>query len=261
MRLQVILLIAFLTVLLVLLLAQGGCAGTESHANDVELAALSETAETVETTALDTEVIKDNLRGSRYCEVLLATATPPNVHVDVYNTIGLNDCPEDAWAKLDAGQIKTQFGVTLAVLNGPRYWMIDAVVKGELLDPTVETFGTIEMRHAGSIDLLAADLPKMQAEYTDRRIERDTVVRFDAGKPVFELVDPSGRIFDMQSYSIQKTPQTQDDLETLGSRLELPTGWTFRTRVLASDLLVAAVNNIGTVTQDDFGNTYQLSQQ
>ena len=36
------------------------------------------------------------VRGERYCEVLLATSDGSNLHVDVYNTVGLNDCPADA---------------------------------------------------------------------------------------------------------------------------------------------------------------------
>ena len=204
---------------------------------------------------------RSGLRGSRYCEVLLAFASPPGIHVEVYNTIGLNDCPDEAWHQLDANQIKAQYSVALAILNGPRYWMIDAFVQGELVDNSAKTFGTIDMHQAASIDLPLEQATMVQVAYTPHQIQRETVVRFDKEKPVFELVDPTGQVFDMQSYSIQKIFLTQDDLETLGSRLELPVGWTFRTRTLAADLLVTAIDNLATVVQDDFANTYQLSQQ
>jgi hypothetical protein len=42
--------------------------------------------------------------------------------------------------------------------------------------------------------------------------------------------------------------------------LALPQGWTYRSRVLATDLDVAAVDGIATVVQDDFADTYQLAQ-
>lgn len=48
------------------------------------------------------------LRGDRYCEVLVATLAAPNVRVDVYNTIGLSDCPDEAWTTLDANTIKNE---------------------------------------------------------------------------------------------------------------------------------------------------------
>lgn len=86
-------------------------------------------------------------------------------------------------------------------------------------------------------------------------------MRFVANQPVFELVDPVGGVFVMQSYSVQTSAQSQTDLATLGDRLTLPTGWTFRTRTLAVDLLVTAIDRLARVVQDDFGNTYQLSQQ
>jgi len=154
------------------------------------------------------------------------------------------------------------------VLNGPRYWMLDAFVTGVLADPTIKVFGapfgmnpgTMEMRQAGAIDLPLAQAMNM-TPYTIHMIQRDTVVRFSAGKPVFELVDPMGKIYDMQSYSIQKVMQTEADLATLGARLTLPMGWTYRTRTLASDLMLTAVNNIGLVVQDDFEDTFQQSQQ
>lgn len=206
------------------------------------------------------EDAQSNLRGARYCEVLLATAKLPNVHVEVYNTIGLNECPEAAWSALDTAQLAAEHAATFAVLNGPRYWMLDAFVKAAIPDATVVTFGEIGMRQAAAIDLPLAEAMQ-QAPYQPRQIQRDTTVRFVANQPVFELVDPAGRVFVMQSYSVQTIAQSQADLATLGGRLTLPTGWTFRTRTLASDLLVTALDSLATVVQDDFGNTYQLSQQ
>ena len=90
---------------------------------------------------------------------------------------------------------------------------------------------------------------------------RTTTYVFEANKPVFELVDPEGRVFDMQAYSVQTTPQTQESLADLGAKLTLPGGWQFRTRTLTADLQVTAVDGLATVVQDELLNTYQLSQQ
>jgi len=202
-----------------------------------------------------------NVRGQRYCEILLATVASGNVHVDVYNTFGLNDCPDAQWRMVDAAQVAKDEGVDQAILNGPRYWMMDAFVSASFIDPTPRTLGGIAMRHAGSIDMPLSDAMMLQKPYVLHQIQRNTTVLFAAAKPVFELVDPQGKIYEMQSYSTQKVTQTQADLPNLASKLTLPAGWTWRTRVLAQDLTVTAIGGIGIVTSDDLADTYQQSQQ
>ena len=202
-----------------------------------------------------------NVRGQRYCEILLATVNGSMVHVDVYNTFGLNDCPEAQWSQVSATQVAQQEGVTQAILNGPRYWMLDEFVSATLVNPTPKTLGGIAMRLAGQIDFPTAQAGSLMKPYTQHQIQRNTTVLFAGGKPVFELVDPQGKIYDMQSYSTQKVMQTQAGLANLGSKLTLPTGWSWRTRTLTQDLTVTAVGGIGIVVQDDDDNTYQQSQQ
>lgn len=200
-----------------------------------------------------------SIRGQRYCELLLVTLNGAQVHVEVWNTFGLNDCPDAAWSAIQPAVLAQQLGVTQVVLNGPRYWMLDGFVSASFVDATPKSLGGIEMRHAANIDMpaSAANAPP----YTLHAIERNTVVRFDAGSRVYELVDPEGKIYEMQSYSVQKTPQTESDLANLGAKLTLPMGWNFRTRVLTADLEVTDVGGVAEVVQDDFQNTYQQSQQ
>lgn len=80
---------------------------------------------------------------------------------------------------------------------------------------------------------------------------------YDAGKPVYELIDPKGNVFVMQSYSVQKEPQTEQSLTQLGSKLKLPTQWRFKTGILKKAGTVQAIDNMAVVVQDDFLNTYQ----
>lgn len=195
-------------------------------------------------------------RGVRYCEVILARPDDGGIVANVYNTLGLSACPDDAWAALDADAIAAEEGALAAVLNGPRYWLIDRFERSELLDPTVHTFGCLPMRLGGRVAVAG---PVMS--YEPRLVRRDTTFVFAAGSTVFELVDPDGGIWDMQSYSVQIEPQTEASLTTLGARLALPSGWAFQTRTLDADLRVTAVAGVATVTQDELGNTYQLSQQ
>src|SRR5690606_27783308 len=93
----------------------------------------------------------DSLRGDRYCEILLGTAdlAAGTIEIAVYNTEGLNDCPADAWAAIDAEALKAELDVDAVILNGPRFWTIDAFDKASLIDPEVRELGGIEMRKTG----------------------------------------------------------------------------------------------------------------
>ena len=208
-----------------------------------------------------TDAGTQELRGQRYCEVLLATASATTVHVAVYNTIGLNDCPEAAWSALDGAKLAAETGATKVVLNGPRTWTIDRFVVGAVLDPTVRSFGGIEMREAGAIDVPIAEATSLGASpYTETHVHRNTTVEFDAGKPVRELVAPDGAVYEMQSFSMQKAPLVEADLDGLAARLAPPAGWSYRTRVIEAPLQVTAVDGVATVVQDDLGDTYQRAQ-
>ena len=68
-----------------------------------------------------------NLRNQRYCEVLLGKRTWLKLEVRVFNTQGLNHCPEAQWSALTKESIEKTFDASLVVLNGPRYWMMDEI--------------------------------------------------------------------------------------------------------------------------------------
>src|SRR5438128_1925568 len=90
-----------------------------------------------------------NLRGQRYCEVLLGADRWIPRNVEVYNTIGLNQCPKELWDKLTPEQIKKDTGATFVRLNGPRHWVIDGIKNSKLINPKQREFGGIAMRTAG----------------------------------------------------------------------------------------------------------------
>lgn len=201
------------------------------------------------------------LRDQRYCEVLAGMISGGNVQLDVYNTIGLNDCPDAAWRALDVAALRAELGATVVVLNGPRHWTLDAFESAALQSTMVRTIGGIPMRVAGRIEVPLAVAMGGNTPYRLQTVRRDTTVRFNAGARVYELVAADGAVFVMQSYSLQTQPQTLAALESLGDRLRPPTGWSFRTRVLTAALRVTAIDGLATVTTDDLGNTYQRSQQ
>lgn len=197
----------------------------------------------------------DNTRGLRYCEVIYAKE---KFTFAVYNSLRLNDCPDDLWKKITVAQIKKQTGSYFVHLNGPRYTLMDGFRNVSLISKEQKVFGGIAMREAGILHLTLADIFRNKP-YHDHKVNRHTTWLFRAGKPVYELVDPHGKIYVMQSYSVQIKPQNTNSLAKLADILKLPKGWRFKTGILLKDDTVVAVNDKAIVVQDELMNTYQLA--
>ena len=198
-----------------------------------------------------------DMRGVRYGEVLAVYARDGGLEAEVYGTQMLNDCPQEQWETLDADAIAADMGAVAVKLNGPRYWMLDGLgQKVAVVDPVFRDFNGLTMRRIATVDL--GDDPAVRP-YVERYVNRGAVFFFDAGAPVHELVDPDGLAYVMQAYCVGVDPSlTEDDLGGLGDRLDLPEGWTFRTRVLDEELVVDTTATIATVLQDELENTYTL---
>ena len=67
------------------------------------------------------------LRNQRYCEVLYGKWNWLNLEVKVFNTQGLNLCPEDQWKALTKESIAKTYDASFVLLNGPRYWTMDEI--------------------------------------------------------------------------------------------------------------------------------------
>lgn len=92
----------------------------------------------------------------------------------------------------------------------------------------------------------------------ERGVARETVFSFHKGSEVYQLTDPNGSVYVMQSYSLIKDPtMTPRRLKTLGNELHLPAGWKYSVATLTSDRNLTSTNGIATVIQDEFQNTYQ----
>ncbi|KTD19206.1 hypothetical protein [Legionella jordanis] len=198
----------------------------------------------------------DNLRGTRYCEIVF-TETPEVLAI--YSSIGLNDCPEKIWNKISEDSVKQQTGARFVKLNGPRYWVIDSMNNFTLVSNVPKTISGLNMRKAAMVQLDPSVEIAAPEPYQAHVINRETTWLYKAGKPIYELIDPQGQVYVMQSYSTQKSIQTTDSLNELESRLTLPSGWHFRTGILQQDKTLSSNNNQATVVQDDFQNTYQLA--
>ena len=199
----------------------------------------------------------DHMRGVRYGEVLAMFLRDTGLEAEVYGTQMLNDCPQELWDTLNADEIAKDMGAVFVKLNGPRYWLLDGLgSKVAVVDPVFKDFNGIQMRRIATIPI-GADFAA--GPYTIRNVNRGAVFFFDAGKTVYEMVDPDGRAFVLHARCVGVDPgMTEESLATLGERLALPGGWSYRTRVLDAELVVDTSATLATVVQDEFENTYTL---
>lgn len=207
--------------------------------------------------ASDSPRLIDGVRGIRYGEVIAAFDRGGRFEAEVFGTQFLNDCPPDLWDRLDAVSIAEETGALFVKLNGPRYWVLDGMgAKVDAREPVLREFNGLLMRRLAVIDL--GDSPGT-SPYAEVHVNRGAVFFFDAGKPVYELVDPSGRAYVMQAYCVGVDPTTDEtSLHTLGERLSPPVGWTYRVRVLDQELVVDTTSTVATVVQDEFEHSYTL---
>jgi hypothetical protein len=196
------------------------------------------------------------LHDARYCEFIALKGAPPDATAVVWNTIGLNKCPASWWNQFNAGDVAKELGATAVVLNGPRHFLMDSVSVPRV--GRVMTFHGQKMRRVASIPIhTVAEIA--QTSYTDRVIARDNTWRWKRGRRVYELIAPGGDVYVMQAYAQIKDPTLSiGKLRSLGSRLDLPTGWRYRSRVLRKPLALGA-NGTATIIQDELQNTYQLA--
>lgn len=199
------------------------------------------------------------MRGVRYGEVLAVYLRDGNIEAEVYGTQMLNDCPAELWDTLDADVIAKDLESLAVKLNGPRHWMLDGLgSKVNAVEPIFRDFNGLQMRRIAVIRFEPGDTPAT-APYQERFVDRGAQFFFDAGSVVYELVNPEGKAYVMQAYCIGVDATiTQENLATLGERLSMPDGWSYRSRILDEELVVDTTGQIATVLQDEFENTYTL---
>jgi hypothetical protein len=204
------------------------------------------------------------MRGLRYCEVLLLNLTEAGLQAEVYNTYPLNECLDDVWRGLDGGAIAQDEAVPFALLNGPRFWLMDSVQRvddGSVIKKTFSgSAGNMDMNRYAVVAIGTPDT--IGQAYSPQAVDRKSRFSFLAGSEIYVLTDGAGQRYVMQSWSQQRDPAlTEKGLAGLGSRLDLPDGWTFSVETLDSDLVVDSTGAPAQVFQDELMNTYSLVSQ
>ena len=201
----------------------------------------------------------------RYCEVLIGRNTSEGFVAEVWGSQGLNDCPESNVRALDPSEIAKESGAVWASINGPRHWVLDDIKLNSVppgfrgLENIRQEFGGIEMRLLTSVSIPSGAPPSEGEGYQAVEVARDTLYTFVAGRRVYELVNPDGRRYLMQSFSqAVRRGQHITELADLGSRLQLPEGWRFLSYVLEDEFRLPSGNGVAEVVTDNLANTYQL---
>jgi hypothetical protein len=201
-----------------------------------------------------------DVRDYRYAEIIVSC---PGVPSGIWNTMAMNNmpgypndsCPPNLFANYSNAAVEKQYGASKVFMNGPRYWTMDAMSVNA---------STIVRNLAGLDTRWGADIAAEQGNlnYVPTNVTCNRTWFFAKGKPVFLLDAPNDYTFVMQSYSLLVDKNlTYKDLPTLGSKLALPAGWRYRTKVLDQDLAINGITadvkpNQWVVTQDSLQNTY-----
>jgi len=222
------------------------------------VAALTAAAPATADTSTAGGTVPKDLRGTRYCEIIPVYRDGLSFRLEVYNTLGQNDCPPDIWNAIDGKKLAEELGAFEVVMNGPRFWVMDRIgATGATKDGVTKTFDGLAATQRATLSLPFRDLLLGHRAYVVRTVNRETTYVYEAGKPVYEITDDEGRVYVMQTFAeiVDKT-LTMDDLATLGTKLKLPDGWTYSTRVLDADLELTAAGEAYLI-QDDLQNSYQ----
>jgi hypothetical protein len=207
----------------------------------------------VEFPVTSVEPVPRQVRGEIYNEVLLVFRGIGNFKAVVYNDIGHTTLTEDDLASLDLQAIASEFGAITAILNAPRFFVMDEIAASEL-GATQEVQG-FPMTQVAVVDTQLADIAR--EPYQEYTVARSTRYVYYAGNKMYRLISPEGVVYNMQSASREVDPALElSDLETLGNRLALPEGWHFEVVVPESDL-VFDIEGSAVVLSDELRNAYQ----
>ena len=191
--------------------------------------------------------------GRRYCELFLVRKLASGFAADVFNTYGLNSCPQAKWAAIDTGAVAKANHALVVVRNGPRYWAMDRIEKYRQGHEVIKNLGGVRMIQEAVLSLASLSTKA----YTVHRVNRTTIFVWNKGRRIYELHGPDGSTWVMQAWSQQIDPTLGlKNLAGLGKRLKLPAGWSYSSVRLKKTLRVVTVKTDAQVLQDDLDNSY-----
>ena len=206
------------------------------------------------TNSLRVEGLHDYPQG----EIFLLTALEDGYDALVYNTTGRGPCPDEAFAAIDVDRLRVEHGCDLVWKNPRRFWLMDALTID--IDGESATFDGVEFNLFAKMRMPSGFDPARDQSalaYQRTQIQRTNVYEFDAGRQVHLLRSPDGITWVMQTYTDARAHDlTASGLTSLGGRLALPEGWSYRSVTLDRDFTITTVG-VANIVPDDLANMYQ----
>lgn len=208
----------------------------------------------------------DNMHQVRYIELFLAgrDAVTGNIVAAVYNSMftpagipaSRDTAPQALVEGLDFEQMKKDYGLLGASLNGPKLWLPDwtEVDAGKVRDFNGISAAWVAQVNMGSRGAIADSEP-----YRPTTIARKSGVGWNKGTTVLLLDDAEGNTWVMKGFQLGLEPRhTYEEFVAAGQAnfKNLPEGWSFRVKTLEKDLIEIPEGGVATIMPDEFFNVY-----
>ena len=211
--------------------------------------------------------------GSRFCMFAALRPRLTYYEVSIFSSFRAGDCSEEEYDKLSEASISAQ----LKTLLDPQRIIklgFHTNVASENLTPRVQPFisvGSSRFDYVATIKVNYIDyiykfitserfrLGIARASYTPLGNTAPIHYLYNPGLTVYELISPEGKVYIMSSFTNYYNPKlTLTNLNELGTLLNLPPGWKFRSRVLESQVKIHATAPFyyAEIIYDDFQNFY-----
>lgn len=210
--------------------------------------------------------VPTEVRDYPYCEVIPNTVSGSTMTENFFNTLGFDTCPARLWSTITQKAIidayTSAYGVTpiSATINGRRHWVMDNITSTGGITSSSDTL-TVNGVEFGlkAQSTSAVGVDTMGNPYVVNTINRNTIYLFKKGRLIYELTDPIGNVYVMQSYSQQIDKSlTLKKLPYIGPKDQLPLGWKYKARTLKSDLKLTA-SGVTQIVADHFLNMFQIN--
>jgi hypothetical protein len=191
-----------------------------------------------------------------YGEVFIISRSGLDVTIDVYNSTNVSPFDQKAWSVLNEDELASDFEAVRATVNAPKYWVVDSITGLEIDDSTpMYKVGSINVQKINTIFAGTFGRDFNAEPYSENVIDSSATFTWKSGTEVYELIDTSGNIYRIQAYSQAVDDSiTINNLKSLDTKLDVPAGWKYETRVLDEDFSISEPK--ATLIGDELGNSY-----
>jgi len=208
----------------------------------------------------------DGMHRTRYLEIFLEgrEAKTGNLVAACYNPMfaeggipeSRDTAPQALVEGIDCDQLKAEYGLLGASLNGPKIWTPDW---SEAQVGKVRDFNGIKAPWVAQLDMKTGGAVADVAKYESETIARESRMGWSKGSTVMLLDGGQGNTWIMKGFQLGLKPRfTYDDFIANGASYfqNLPDGWAFRVATLEQELIETPVGGVATIMADEFFNVY-----